>query len=64
MGTFKFFLYHLTDLMMFGETEDLINYWDKENYDIGLKKMGLDEKNYFISLYIGYLFNKCPNNPK
>ncbi len=49
MGTFKFFLYHLTDLMMFGETEDLIKYWDKENYDIGLKKMGLDEKNYFIN---------------
>ena len=49
MGTFKFFLYHLTDLMMFGETEDLINYWDKESYDIGLKKMGLNEKNYFIN---------------
>ena len=49
MGTFKFFLYHLTDLMMFGETEDLINYWDKENYDVGLEKMGLSEKNYFIN---------------
>ena len=44
MGTFKFFLYHLTDLMMFGETQDLINYWDKESYDVGLKKMGLNEK--------------------
>ena len=49
MGTFKFFLYHLTDLMMFGETEDLINYWDKESYDVGLEKMGLNEKNYFIN---------------
>ena len=49
MGTFKFFLYHLTDLTMFGETDDLINYWDKETYDIGLKKMGLDEKNWFIN---------------
>ena len=49
MGTFKFFLYHLTDLMMFGETEDLINYWDEESYDVGLEKMGLNEKNYFIN---------------
>ena len=49
MGTFKFFLYHLTDLMMFGETQDLINYWDKESYDVGLKKMGLNEKKFFIN---------------
>ena len=49
MGTFKFFLYHLTDLMMFGETQDLINYWDKESYDLGLKKMGLNEKKFFIN---------------
>ena len=49
IGTFKFFLYHLTDLLMFGETEDLINYWDRESYDVGLKKMGLDDNNNFIN---------------
>ena len=49
IGTRKFFLYHLSDLTMFGETNDLIKYWDKESYKHSLEKMGLDEKNFFIN---------------
>ena len=30
---------------MFGETEDLIKYFDKETFLEGLEKFGLDEKN-------------------
>ena len=47
--TYKFFLYHATDLMMFGETDDLINYWDKETYETGLEKLGLNEEDFYIN---------------
>ena len=47
--TYKFFLYHATDLVMFGEIDDLINYWDSETYEDGLKKMDLNENNFYIN---------------
>ena len=47
--TFKFYLYHLTDLIMFGETDDLINYWDNESYEKGLEKIGLNNKDQFVN---------------
>jgi hypothetical protein len=47
--TYKFFLYHATDLLMFGEIDDLISYWDHETYEKGLEKMGLDEQNFYIN---------------
>ena len=54
--TFKFHLYHLTDLIMFGETDDLINYWDNESYEKGLEKIGLNNKDQFV--------NQTPLNPE
>jgi len=47
--TYKFYLYHLTDLIMFGETDDLINYWDNESYEKGLEKIGLNNKDQFVN---------------
>ena len=43
--TFKFRIYSLSDIVMFGETEDLIKYFDKETFEEGLKKFGLNENN-------------------
>jgi len=43
--TFKFRIYSLSDLVMFGETEDLIKYFDLETFTEGLKRFGLNEKN-------------------
>ncbi len=43
--TFKFRIYSLSDIVMFGETEDLIKYFDLETFDKGLKKFGLNEEN-------------------
>tara|TARA_Y100000389_G_scaffold5644_1_gene5385 strand:- start:740 stop:1918 length:1179 start_codon:yes stop_codon:yes gene_type:complete len=43
--TFKYRIYSLSDIVMFGETEDLIKYFDKETFLEGLEKFGLDEKN-------------------
>ena len=57
IGTRKYFLYHLSDLTMFGETNDLIEYWNEESYKFGLEKMGLDEKNFFINIT-----PMCPEN--
>jgi hypothetical protein len=36
--TFKYRIYSLSDIVMFGETEDLIKYFDKETFAEGLKK--------------------------
>lgn len=43
--TFKFRLYSLSDIVMFGETEDLIKYFNIESYKEGLKKFNLSEQN-------------------
>ncbi len=43
--TFKFRIYSLSDIVMFGETEDLIKYFDIESFEYGLKKLGLSENN-------------------
>lgn len=34
---------------MFGETDDLINYWDNESYEKGLEKIGLNNKDQFVN---------------
>ena len=43
--TFKYRIYSLSDIVMFGETEDLIKYFDKETFAEGLKKFDLNENN-------------------
>lgn len=43
--TFKFRIYSLSDIVMFGETEDLIKYFDRETFIEGLKKFGLNKQN-------------------
>ena len=43
--TFKYRIYSLSDIVMFGETTDLLKYFDKETFIDGLKKFGLDENN-------------------
>jgi len=43
--TFKYRIYSLSDIVMFGETEDLIKYFDKETFAEGLKKFNLNENN-------------------
>lgn len=43
--TFKYRIYSLSDIVMFGETEDLIKYFDEETFAEGLKKFDLNENN-------------------
>ncbi len=43
--TFKFRIYSLSDIVMIGETEDLIQYFSLETYSEGLKKFDLNEEN-------------------
>ncbi len=43
--TFKFRIYSLSDIVMFGETEDLIKYFDIESFKDSLKKFNLSEDN-------------------
>jgi len=43
--TFKYRIYSLSDIVMFGETEDLIKYFDRETFAEGLKKFNLNENN-------------------
>ncbi|MDC3030192.1 WavE lipopolysaccharide synthesis family protein [Candidatus Pelagibacter sp.] len=43
--TFKFRIYSLSDIVMFAETEDLIKYFDKESFEVGLKKFDLSKNN-------------------
>ena len=47
--TFKFRLYSLSDIVMFGNTNDLLIYFDNDSYENGLKKFGLDNKNILIN---------------
>lgn len=42
--TFKFRIFSLSDIVMFGETNDLLQYFDLELFRNGLKKFDLDEK--------------------
>ena len=42
--TFKFRIFSLSDIVMFGETNDLLQYFDIELFRDGLKKFDLDEK--------------------
>mgnify|MGYP006136814257 CR=1 FL=1 len=49
LNTYKFRLYSLADIVMFGETNDLIHYFDSEDYNSGLKKLGLSETNWLIN---------------
>ena len=42
--TFKFRIFSLSDIVMFGETNDLLQYFDLELFKNGLKKFDLNEK--------------------
>ncbi len=43
--TFKYRLYSLSDIVLFGETGDLLKYFKNESFKDGLKMFGLDETN-------------------
>ena len=43
--TFKYRLYSLSDIVLFGETADLLKYFKNESFKDGLKMFGLDETN-------------------
>ncbi len=49
INTYKYRLYSLTDIVMFGEISDLINYFDKEPYKIGIKKFNLQKDSILIN---------------
>lgn len=46
LNTMKYKIYGLTDIVMIGKTEDLIEYFDTELFKDGLKKFDLDENNF------------------
>ena len=43
--TFKYRIYSLSDIVMFGETNDLLKYFRNETFTVGLQKFGLNENN-------------------
>lgn len=43
--TFKYRIYSLSDIVMFGETNDLLQYFKNETFSIGLEKFGLNKNN-------------------
>ena len=47
--TFKYRLYSLSDIVMFGETNDLIKYFKNEKFKEGLKKLNIDLNNLMIN---------------
>ncbi len=49
INTYKYRLYSLTDIIMFGETLDLLKYFDKEPYEIGLKKFDIKKDSKLIN---------------
>ena len=49
INTYKYRLYSLTDIVMFGELNDLIKYFDKEPYEIGIKKFNLNKNSILIN---------------
>ena len=46
--TFKYRLYSLSDITMFGETSDLIKYFNNEEFEEGIKKFNLNKENLLI----------------
>jgi len=46
--TFKYRLYSLSDITMFGETSDLIKYFKNEKFEQGIKKFNLNNENLLI----------------
>lgn len=49
INTYKYRLYSLTDIVMFGEINDLINYFDKEAFHLSIKKFGLNKNSILIN---------------
>ena len=43
--TFKYRLYSLSDITMFGETNDLIKYFENKKFQEGLRKLNIDTNN-------------------
>ena len=46
--TFKYRLYSLSDITMFGETSDLIKYFKNEKFEQGIKKFNFNNENLLI----------------
>ena len=46
--TFKYELYSLSDITMFGETSDLIKYFKNEKFEQGIKKFNFNNENLLI----------------
>jgi len=42
----KYKLYGITSILLFSKTYELLKYFDKEPYDLGCKKIGVNKKNY------------------
>ena len=47
--TFRYRLYSLSDIVLFGETIDLLKYFKKDSFKDGLEIFGLNEKNLLIN---------------
>ncbi|WP_440672823.1 WavE lipopolysaccharide synthesis family protein [Candidatus Pelagibacter sp. HIMB1715] len=47
--TYKFRIFSLSDIVLFGNTDDLLIYFKDDNYIDGLKKFGLNKKNVLIN---------------
>ena len=47
--TYKFRIFSLSDIVMFGDTNDLLIYFKNEKYEEGLREFGLNEKNILIN---------------
>ena len=49
LNSFKYRLYSISDIVIFGETEDLLKYFKNETFKEGLQKFNLNEKNLLIN---------------
>ena len=49
INTYKYRLYSLTDIVMFGEVSDLIIYFDKEPYEQGLQNFNIKQNSILIN---------------
>lgn len=49
INTYKYRLYSLTDIVMFGEITDLILYFDKEPYEKGLQKFNIKKNSILMN---------------
>jgi len=54
-ATAKYRVYGLTDMIMFGDINDLKNYWDVENYSKGIVKFIVDDSQYIPPIIAGTL---------